>query len=87
GMAPFLVNHPILLHSWIVAREVALTRARDLTKASDDQLKGFDRLLDRAIRHCHEWQVDDEIQMQRIITLRAELTRLQAEIARTPLAR
>jgi hypothetical protein len=28
GMAPFLVSHPLLLHSWMVCRETALARVR-----------------------------------------------------------
>ena len=31
GMAPFLINHPALIHAWINARETALTRVRNLS--------------------------------------------------------
>ena len=95
GMAPFLVNHPVLLHSWVMAREIILAQARGMqirgaqirgAKAGTKQLERFDSLLDRAIRHCHEWVVDDEIQMAQIITLRRELAKLQGDIAKTPLS-
>lgn len=33
GMAPFLVNHPGLLHAWISARETAIARVRALPDA------------------------------------------------------
>ena len=32
GMAPFLINHPVLLNNWMVAREAALARARSLVR-------------------------------------------------------
>ena len=33
GMAPFLIKHPTLIHSWINARENALARMRSIKKA------------------------------------------------------
>ena len=32
GMAPFIVNHPLLLNNWIMAREVALKKIRQIKK-------------------------------------------------------
>ncbi len=86
GMAPFLVNHPPLLHSWIMAREVAFARTQSLAAISDDQRRRFDDLLDRAYHHCHDWQVEDQIQMDRITILREELAQIKADIAATPLS-
>ena len=37
GMAPFLVTHPCLIHSWIMAREVALARALGHGPASPER--------------------------------------------------
>ena len=34
GMAPFLMNHPALIHSWINAREIALARVRSQQNAT-----------------------------------------------------
>jgi len=85
GMAPFLVNHPALLHSWIMAREVAFSRTQLLPAISEAQRRRFDDLLDRACQHCHDWQVEDHIQMDRIIILRKELAQLKADIAAMPL--
>ena len=86
GMAPFLVNHPILLHCWVMARETALARIRALVDADAGQLRRFGDLLERAIHHCHEWAVEDEVQMGRIERLRAELEGLRNGIASTPLS-
>ena len=32
GMAPFIVNHPTLLNNWILCRETALKKIRELKK-------------------------------------------------------
>ena len=32
GMAPFIVNHPTLLHNWIFSRETALKKIREIKK-------------------------------------------------------
>ena len=85
GMAPFLVNHPALLHSWIMAREVAFARTQSVPRISDDQYHRFETLLDRAYHSCHDWQVEDQIQMDRIIILREELAKLKADISARPL--
>ena len=85
GMAPFLVNHPCLIHSWIMAREVALSRALGLSTASDHQRGQFSVLLDRARNHVRQWTVDDPDQMARIARLATELDQLQASLAARPL--
>ena len=30
GMAPFIVNHPTLLNNWVLARETALKKIREM---------------------------------------------------------
>jgi len=85
GMAPFLVTHPCLLNSWIMAREVAFTRVIQCQKARPDQIQRAEDLLARARLHCLDWQVEDAIQMQRIHILRGELERLIADISARPL--
>lgn len=85
GMAPFLVTHPVLLNSWIMAREVALARVRAIPRAHHDDIIRFGTLLNRAHQHCCEWVVDDKIQMQRIKTLRTELEGLKAGLIASPL--
>ena len=85
GMAPFLVNHPRLIHDWIYVRETALANARNTPKASQAQRQRFNTLLTRAKKHSAEWQVEDSIQMQRIRTLREELTTLKNDLKKRPL--
>ena len=87
GMAPFLVTHPCLLNSWIMAREVAFARGLAVDAASNAQLQRVTTLLERARLHCYEWEVEDTPQMQNIEILRAELDKLCADISARPLAK
>ena len=84
GMAPFLVNHPILLHCWIAARETALARVRALDACAAGQWRRLGDLLERAVLHCREWVVEDEVQMERIRRLEAEVEGLRENLARSP---
>ena len=68
GMAPFLVNHPVLLNNWMFARETALARVRALPHCEHD----MDALMERASRHLAGWNVDDARQTARIELLRRE---------------
>ena len=68
GMAPFLVNHPVLINNWMFARETALARVRALPACDAD----MDALMRRVTRHLAAWNVDDERQTERIERLRAE---------------
>ena len=41
GMAPFIVNHPTLLHNWIYCREKALKEIRSIEKVNDNDFDIF----------------------------------------------
>ena len=75
GMAPFLVNHPGLLHAWVQARETALAQVLSAPQDTDR----LQALLTRAKTHVAEWNVDDAVQMPRIETLRTELETLRPD--------
>jgi hypothetical protein len=47
-MAPFVVNHPMLLNAWMVARETAIARVRALPAASVAERARFEELVHRA---------------------------------------
>ena len=38
GMAPFIVNHPLLLNNWIMARETALKQIREIKEVKKKML-------------------------------------------------
>ncbi len=69
GMAPFLVNHPVLLNNWMMVRETALARVR-ATKKIDPHVT--QKLVQRATSHLLEWNVQDHLQTKRILQLRED---------------
>ena len=80
GMAPFLVNHPILLHKWIHARESALCKARRLNTSADNE--SFCQLVDNAKIHVEHWQTNNTRQRRRIARLKKDLRLTQKHILR-----
>jgi hypothetical protein len=78
GMAPFLIRHPILIHRWISAREEALRRVRSVRKTDNRTLHRYRALLERAIAHASQWNVEDVRQQGRIEALRRELANLRS---------
>jgi hypothetical protein len=82
-MAPFLVNHPVLLNNWMLARETALARVRAVRTADAGHIARFRELLSRARRHAEQWTTDDPGQAERIRTLLAELAQV-AEVVDGP---
>ncbi len=74
GMAPFLVNHPVLLDSWMQVRETAIARVRALPELNTAQIVKLAELAARVTDHLDQWNVPDEIARRRIETLRAEWT-------------
>lgn len=73
GMAPFLVNHPVLFNNWMTARETAIARVCAVESASPQSIDRVRELLARARQHVSQWRVDDERQASRIGALEADL--------------
>ena len=82
GMAPFLVNHPILTNNWVMARETALARVRDIETATSHSISICRNLLTRLCVHLDEWVVSDDFQEKRIVALREEISDFSCYIAR-----
>ncbi|MGB1866452.1 MAG: hypothetical protein ACPHK4_01290 [Candidatus Puniceispirillaceae bacterium] len=76
GMAPFLINHPALIHAWINARETALTRVRQLPHAKGGMIADLTRLAQRALVNATEWTTDSPYQQQKTAGLRDDLNKL-----------
>ena len=76
GMAPFLVNHPALLHAWIRAREEALARVRSLDAALPGTEAVFRDRLAAFLRAARAWRTSDADQAARIEELAGDLERL-----------
>jgi hypothetical protein len=81
GMAPFLVNHPALVHKWMLARETALARVRSEPGASAASRSGFVEALARARQQVGGWRTVDERQQGRIVDLGRDLADLSARVA------
>ena len=73
GMAPFLVNHPNLLNSWINAREIAISRVRSIRKVTFEQLELFSWLLAKAQENAFHWVSKHPIQVLKLNDLRDDL--------------
>lgn len=80
GLAPYLINHPKLIHHWIVARETALVRVRTVETATQDQTKSFREALARANASIGNWTTADEVQSKRIVNLQRDLEKLGAHL-------
>jgi hypothetical protein len=80
GMAPFLLNHPVLFNNWIKAREEALARVRRLDHASESEVALFRDLLRRSAQSAVNWHSDHEAQTVKLTAFREDLTRLCAHV-------
>lgn len=80
GMAPFLVNHPRLLHAWIASRETALARVRALPHADDVAQAVFRDRLDRTSTGLNDWQTSHPVQLARLGDLRSDTAHLTAHV-------
>lgn len=81
GMAPFLLNHPILLNNWIKARETALARVRALPAISSGEAEAFRVMLRRGRRNIDDWHSEHPLQCSKIAELKLDLDRLAAHLA------
>ena len=77
GMAPFLVLHPALIHSWMSARESALARVRSLVHSTPQTRQEFSQLIARMKRGLGDWITGDSRQRNRIRALEKDLENLE----------
>ena len=76
GMAPFLVLHPALIHSWMFARESALVRVRSLPHSTPQTRSEFSQLISRMMLGLEDWNTGDVRQQKRIRALEKDLVKL-----------
>ena len=69
GMAPFIVNHPTLLNNWVMSREIALKKIREIkiVKKKDSVL--FIDCLKKSLKNITSWNTDSEYQQIKIKNL------------------
>ncbi|MFV0430738.1 MAG: hypothetical protein ACK5MJ_01000 [Alphaproteobacteria bacterium] len=80
GLAPFLVNHPALLHAWVFAKEEAYRRVRDIAAASEREKQQFIHYLKRAQIDVAQWHSEHEVQQGRIKELATDLQKLEEHL-------
>ncbi|MDA9721163.1 hypothetical protein N9U51_03390 [Candidatus Pelagibacter sp.] len=76
GMAPFIVNHPSLLNNWILAKETALKKIREIEKVSEEEFKIFYKCLTKSLKNVTSWNTDSEYQKKKINNLINDLQNL-----------
>ncbi len=73
GMAPFIVNHPTLLHKWIYCREKALKEIRSIEKVNIKELNIFKECLAKSKISINSWLTQSEYQNNKINSLKLDL--------------
>ncbi|WP_377190627.1 hypothetical protein [Ruegeria meonggei] len=73
GMAPFIVNHPVLFNNWIMVREEAIARVRSLPTASEAEEKQFRDTFARSRLSMSWWQSEHPIQIEKLADLTSDL--------------
>lgn len=85
GMAPFIVNHPMLFNNWISAREEAIARVRNLAAASATDVTLFKDLLVRSVHSAAQWRSEHPIQIEKLQELRQDMAALSAHVEQAEL--
>ena len=73
GMAPFIVNHPTLLHQWIYNREKALKKIRSIKDVSKKEIEHFKFCLEKSKKIIDTWYTDSKYQNKKIKSLKNDL--------------
>jgi len=73
GMAPFIVNHPTLLNNWILARETALKKIREIEMVEKKDIDLFLKCLKRSLKNITSWNTNSEYQQKKIKSLFKDL--------------
>ncbi len=73
GMAPFIVNHPTLLNNWILARETALKKIREIKKIKKEESDLFLKCLENSLKNITSWNTDSDFQRNKIKELTQDL--------------
>ena len=73
GMAPFIVNHPTLLHNWIFARETALKKIREIKEVKVKDIRLFKDCLKKSLKNITSWNTESEYQQKKIKSLLQDL--------------
>jgi|TARA_A200000113_G_scaffold162287_1_gene146844 hypothetical protein len=73
GMAPFVVNHPTLLNNWILCREKALKKIREIKNVDKRDKDLFIECVKKSLTNVTSWNTDSEYQKKKIRSLLNDL--------------
>jgi len=73
GMAPFIVNHPTLLNNWILSRETALKKIREIKNVDAKDRDLFIECIKKSLNNITSWSTDSEYQKKKIKSLLNDL--------------
>ncbi len=69
GMAPFIVNHPTLLNNWIMCREIALQKIRQIKKVDEKDFSLFLECVTKSLTNITSWNTESMYQQTKIKSL------------------
>ena len=78
GMAPFVRNHPALIHSWVYTREQAFMMVRQIISASNLEKSKFKNFIKRSQVGVDQWYSEHELQKIKIKNLQQDLKKILA---------
>ena len=80
GMAPFIINHPVLFNNWLMAREEGIARVRSVETATSEAQSLFIKVMLRAVALIDSWTSDDPLQQKKLGALRVDVQLLTNQI-------
>tara|TARA_A100001015_G_scaffold311167_1_gene413885 strand:+ start:159 stop:1820 length:1662 start_codon:yes stop_codon:yes gene_type:complete len=69
GMAPFIVNHPTLLNNWIMSREIALQKIRQIKQVDEKDFNLFLECVTKSLTNITSWNTESIYQKTKIKSL------------------
>ena len=69
GMAPLIVNHPTLLNNWIMCREIALQKIRQIKKVDEKDFSLFLECVTKSLTNITSWNTESLYQQNKIKSL------------------
>jgi len=76
GLAPYIVNHPVLFNNWIMAREQAIARVRSVATATTGEVAQFHQLVRRSQVLVATWKSEHPIQIEKLTDLSRDMKAL-----------
>ena len=80
GMAPFLLNHPVLFSNWVQVRETALQRVRGVASATADEIAVFNDIFARNKQSVANWHSEHPVQLEKLAALQADVDLISAKL-------